>query len=53
MQLQSDHLSTNVYNVVYNEQDVMKLAGCIKHAKTSYMPKDQGKFDFSCYDPFN
>ncbi len=19
---------------------------------TSYMPKDQGKFDFSCHDPF-
>ncbi len=31
----------------------MKLAGCIKHTKTSYMPKDQGKVDLSCYGPFN
>ncbi len=30
----------------------MKLAGCFNGTKTSYMPKDQGKFDFSCHDPF-
>ncbi len=31
----------------------MKLAGCIKHTKTSSVSKDQGKFGFSCHDPFN
>ncbi len=31
----------------------MKLAGCFNDTKTSYMPIDQGKFDFSCHDPFN
>ncbi len=30
----------------------MILAGCFNGTKT-YMPKDQGKFDFSCHDPFN
>ncbi len=30
----------------------MKLAGCFNGTKTFYMPKDKGKFDFSCYDPF-
>jgi len=30
----------------------MKLAGCFNGTKTSYMSKDQGKFDFSCHDPF-
>ncbi len=29
----------------------MKLAGCCNGTDTSYMPKDQGKFDFSCHDP--
>ncbi len=32
---------------------VMKLAGCIKHTKTSSMSKDQGKFGFSHHDSFN
>ncbi len=30
----------------------MKFPGCFNGTKTSYMPKDQGKFDFSCHDPF-
>ncbi len=30
----------------------MTLAGCFNGTKTSYMSKDQGKFDFSCHDPF-
>ncbi len=30
----------------------MKLAGCFNGTKTPHMPKDQGKFDFSCHDPF-
>ncbi len=30
----------------------MKLTGCLNCTKTSYMPKDQGKFDCSCHDPF-
>ncbi len=31
----------------------MKLAGCFNGTKTSYVPKDQGKFEFSCHDFFN
>jgi len=31
----------------------MKLAGCFNGTKTSYMSKDQGKFDFSYHDPFH
>ncbi len=27
----------------------MKLAECFNGTKTSYMPRDQGKFDFSCH----
>jgi len=30
----------------------MKLAGYFNSTKTSYMSKDQGKFYFSCCDPF-
>ncbi len=30
----------------------MKLAGCFNGTKTSNMPKDQGKLDFLCHDPF-
>jgi len=30
----------------------MKLAGCFNGTKTSYMSKNQGKFDFSYHDPF-
>lgn len=30
----------------------MKLAGCFKATKNCYTPKDQGKFYFSCHDPF-
>ncbi len=30
----------------------MKLAGCINHAKTSSVSKDQGKFGLSSHDPF-
>ncbi len=29
----------------------MKHAGCFNGTKNTYMPKDQGKFDFSCHDP--
>ena len=31
----------------------MKLAGRFNGTKTSYIPKDQGKFGFSFHDPFN
>ncbi len=31
----------------------MKRAGCFNVTKTSYRPKDQVKFGFSCHDPFN
>ncbi len=31
----------------------MKVAGSFNGTNTSYMPKDQVKFDFSCHDPFN
>ena len=30
----------------------MKLAGRFNGTKTSYIPKDQGKFGFSFHDPF-
>ncbi len=30
----------------------MKLAGCIKHTKMTSVSKDQGKFGFSCHNPF-
>jgi len=30
----------------------MKLAGRFNGTKISSMPKDQGKFYFSCHDPF-
>uniref|UniRef100_A0A672MFU1 Noelin-2-like n=1 Tax=Sinocyclocheilus grahami TaxID=75366 RepID=A0A672MFU1_SINGR len=31
---------------------VMKLAECLNGTKTSSVSKDQGKFGFSCHDPF-
>ncbi len=31
----------------------MELGRCFNDTKTSYILKDQGKFDFSCHDPFN
>ncbi len=41
---------------VYNEEDVLSCeteTGCFNGTKTPCMPKDQGKLDFSCHDPFN
>ncbi len=32
---------------------LVKLAGCCNGTRNCYMSKDQGKFDFSCHDPFN
>jgi len=29
----------------------LRLTGWFNATKVSYMPKDQGKFDFSCHDP--
>ncbi len=31
----------------------MELAGCCNGTRNCYMSKHQGKFDFSCHDPFN
>jgi len=31
----------------------MKLAGCFNGLTTIFMSNVQGKFDFSCHDPFN